>query len=302
MNRSQLSEMVGFVRQVCSTRGNYESHSPGLHLFVEGRPGVPPPAVLNPSICLTVQGTKQVFLGDRHFEYGSAEFLLASIDLPLMGRITEATSDKPFIGLKIDIDPKRLSALLMRMDNAPLPTRSSEKGLRVCQADVALGDAFVRLVGLLEQPADIPVLHELILDEIYYRILTGPYGYSLAQMVLDGSRIQRISGALTRLKRDFTQRISVDELASASGMSISSFHSHFKSATDMSPLQYQKSLRLIEARRLMLAEGQDAAKTSYAVGYDSPSQFNREYARMFGKPPGRDVEQMKSSLKKLRRT
>ncbi|MEO1029711.1 MAG: AraC family transcriptional regulator N-terminal domain-containing protein, partial [Pseudomonadota bacterium] len=224
MNSSQLSEMARIVREVCCTHGTYESHSPNLHLFVEERPGVPPPAVLNPSICLTIQGAKQVFLGDRQFGYAAAEYLLVSIDLPLMGRITEASSAKPFVGLKVDIDPKRLSALLMRMDSAPTPMRSSEKGLIVGQADRSLGDALLRLVGLLERPTDIPILHELILDEIYYRVLSSPYGHALAQMVLDGSRIQRIAEALKKLKSDFAQRISVDELASVSGMSVSSFH------------------------------------------------------------------------------
>jgi len=232
------------------------------------------------------QGRKQVMLGREIYRYGPFEYLAVSVDLPTIGTVTEAAADRPYLCLKIDIDLKQLSELVLSTERA---FSESAQGLFVGRLDEQTKESVLRLARLLDAPDDIPVLAPMMMREVCYRVLRSSYGNAVAQIVLKGSNLQRIASAIRRIRSDLSRPIKVKELAEIAGMSLSSFHAHFKSVTAMSPLQFQKHLRLMEARRIMLSAGADAANAAYRVGYESPSQFSREYARMFGNPPARDI-------------
>ncbi len=288
MNEQQRKELIRLVAKFSSEEELNETAIPSVCFYKFSTTNTPLPAVYNPSLCIIVQGSKDVLLGNSLYHYGPSECLIASVDLPVIGRVTEASKNKPYFVIKIDIDISQLSELLIHAEH-PAISNKAAGGLFVGNVTPLVGDAVLRLVRLLEMPEDIPVLATQILREIYYRILRSDYGDTLAQIALKGSHMQRISIAIQKLKRDFHLPTTVEELAELSRMSVSSFHAHFKSVTSMSPLQFQKSIRLVEARNLMLSNNMDAATASYRVGYESSSQFSREYSRMFGNPPGRDI-------------
>lgn len=247
------------------------------------------PAVYEPCLCIIVQGRKNVLLGTEMLSYGELEFLIASVDLPILGTVIEASEQQPYFVIQINIDVRLLSELLLQMEHLAVASKTAKSGLFIGQVDRQMGDSLLRLFTLLEEPDDIPVLSEALIREMHYRMLRSHYGKEIAQISLKGTPTQRISVAIQKLRRDYDQPVTIEELASLAGMSVSSFHVHFKAVTNMSPLQFQKSVRLVEARSLMISQQIDAASTAYKVGYESPSQFSREYARMFGNPPARDI-------------
>ncbi len=264
-----------------------------LSLFRADEPTAPVPAVYDASLCLIAQGAKQVSLHDRHLTYDAAHYLLVSVDLPLVGHVTQASSDAPYLCCKIDIDQAALADLILAEgDRAP---KAELPPLAVYRSDDDLVDAACRLVRLLDRPESIAALAPLIEREILYRLLSGPHGPALRAMAVADSHLNQVSRAIATIRSGFDRQLRISEVAAAAGMSPSSLHEHFKAVTRMTPLEYQKQLRLQEARRLMLAEGASAGAAGFAVGYDSPSQFSREYGRLFGAPPRRDIQRLQVS-------
>jgi AraC-like DNA-binding protein len=263
---------------------------PGLMLIRNDQPYSNLCGAYEPCVALILQGRKRLVLGGTVLDYGPERYLIASMDLPVTAALLEASPDKPYLALALRLETREIASLMLEVPPGPAAGRADdERALGTGAVTPALLDAFERLLALLDQPADIPALAPLIRREIHYRLLTGEAGARLRQMATAGSQNQQIARAVALLNRRFDQPLRVDELAREAGLGASVFHQRFKAHTAMSPLQYQKALRLAEARRLMLTERLDAAAAAYRVGYESPSQFSREYARRFGAPPARDV-------------
>lgn len=286
------AELAGLIGRHAGRDGVHATAIGGLTLSRLSAPTAPDGVLYQPSFCVIAQGRKRVILGEEAYLYDPAHFLLASVDLPVVCDILEATPEVPFLGLRLDLDLACVGEMLTAAAPADAPTA---RGLDVSPLDPTLLDAVARLVALLDAPRDVPVVAPLILREIAYRLLTGPQGGRLRQMATEGGRTRRVARAIDRLRADFARPLRVDDLAREAHMSASTFHEHFKAVTAMSPLQYQKRLRLQEARRLMLAESLDAASAAYRVGYESASQFSREYRRAFGDPPRRDLARLRAT-------
>jgi AraC-like DNA-binding protein len=262
---------------------------PGLSLFRRDRPTEPISGMYEPSICVIAQGAKRVFLGNDVYLYDARNYLITSVHLPTVVQIVDASEEKPYLGLRLRLDLREISQMMVD-SNLPAPrTQKSSRGMATGEVTLPLLDAFGRLVCLLEEEAAIPILASTLQREIVYRLLVGDQGARLRQIATAGSQSRQIAHAIDWLQQNFSAPLRVDELAARTGMSISTFHHHFRSITASSPLQYQKRLRLQEARRLMLTEHADAASVAFTVGYESPSQFSREYSRQFGAPPIRDI-------------
>ncbi len=268
---------------------------PALSLRRYAAPTEPANYLHEPSICLSVQGAKRVLLGEDVYRYDAHHFLISSVDLPVVAQVLEASREKPYLGLMLKLD-KRVIAQLMVDSNLPLPRGGqATRGIAVSEVSLPLLNAFQRLIDLLDAPGDIAILFPLVEREILYRLLMGEQGPRLRQIGGTGSQSHQVARAIDWLKGNFIRPLRVDELAAYARMSPSTFHHHFRALTAMSPLQFQKSLRLHEARRLMLIEHQDAATAAFQVGYESPSQFSREYNRLFGAPPLRDIRILQQS-------
>lgn len=222
-------------------------------------------------------------------------YLVASVVLPVTGRVIEASPDHPYLSIALEIDPALISSLLTEMPAIPAPDAASQRALFLDRLDPRLLDAVIRLLRLLETPSDIAMLAPLALREIFYRMLLSPQGHRLHEVVIADSQSQRISRAIEWLRKNFDQPLRIEELAREVNLSPSTLHHRFKTVTAFSPLQYQKQLRLQEARRLMLCDNLEAAAVSYRVGYESPSQFSREYSRLFGDPPQRDIARLRQA-------
>ncbi len=261
----------------------------GLSLFRREEPTQPVSGMYVPGICLAVQGAKRVLIGKESYVYGARHYLIASADIPSFAQIIRASRQKPYLGLRLEFDIHEISHLMMDRNLPPPFGRPPSRGLATGEITLQLLAAFQRLIDLLAEPQDIPILAPIIQREIFYRLLVGDQGAHLRQMATVGSRSQRIAQVTDWLKKYFARPFRVDDLAAQVRMSKSTFHHHFRTVTAMSPLQYQKRLRLNEAKRLMLTERLDAATAALQVGYESASQFSREYARLFGAPPLRDI-------------
>ncbi len=251
--------------------------------------------VTEPILAIVVQGEKEALLNEETYWYGIAQYLVVSVDLPLSGRVIEATPAQPYLGFKLSLDPGQLCDIIAQTNSGTDKKENSVRGWFISDAEPPLIDCAIRLTQLLDTPQDIPFLAPMMMREIYYRLLVGEQGEAVRQIATSGSTMQRIAEVIKRIKADFTKPLRVEDLAEQANMSASSFHRHFKAVTSMSPLQYQKQLRLLEARHLMLAASADATHTAYQVGYESTSQFSREYARMFGAPPMKDIERLRTA-------
>jgi AraC-like DNA-binding protein len=246
-----------------------------------------------PSICLVAQGAKRVLLGEDTYVYDVRHFLITSVDLPTVVQVIKASREKPCLSLLLKLDRREISQLLIDSHLPPPRAHQSSRGMATGEVTLPLLSAFQRLIDLLAEPKDIPILAPVIQREILYRLLIGDQGTRLRQIASAGSQSQQIARAIDWLKGNFTHPLRIDDLASQVNMSPSTFHHHFRTLTAMSPLQYQKWLRLNEARRLMLTENTDAGTAAFNVGYESPSQFSREYSRLFGAPPLRDITNLR---------
>ena len=291
-----LSELAALIDRFAQHDGAHSTAIAGLRMFRSSLPSKLVPSVYEPALCLIAQGRKRVMLAENIYPYDRAHYLLVSVELPVFGQVIEATPAVPYLGMRLGIDPMEISVL---MAEAGLPAMSSRAveghGLSVGCFDVPLLDAVVRLLRLLETPQHIGVLAPMVTREILYRLLVGEQGVNLRRAALTGGKALGVIEALHWLRRNFAEPLQVNALAGQVHMSPSVFHRHFKAVAAMTPLQYQKQIRLQEARRLMLAEAVDAATAGYRVGYESASQFSREYRRLFGEPPLRDMERVRQS-------
>lgn len=269
----------------------------GLHFNRASSPSECIHSVSIPAFCVIAQGSKEVFLGNDRYQYDPMHYLLATVELPIVSQILEASKAQPYLSLRLDLNPTLVGSVMVEAGYPPSHSRADVKAIDVSPLDAPLLDAVVRLVRLLSAPAEAPVLMPLVTREIIYRLLMGAQGSRLRHIAVLGGYTHRIARAVDRLRKDFNQPLRIESIARELGMSVSSFHHHFKSVTAMSPLQFQKQLRLQEARRLMLGENLDASSAAYRVGYDDASHFNREYKRLFGTPPMRDVERLRETAR-----
>ncbi|EPA0959643.1 AraC family transcriptional regulator N-terminal domain-containing protein [Vibrio parahaemolyticus] len=274
----------------------YDTPISGLRFSRWTTPTPPTSYTHNPSICLIAQGRKRVLLGEESFIYDANHFLISSIDLPIIANIIEASEEQPYLGLIMELDLTEISQLIVDSELAFTQSKEAQKGIAVGELSESLLDAFVRLAELLDEGQNIKILAPIIKREIFYRLLMSEQGTRLHQIVTAGSHSHQIAKAIDWLKNNFVKPLSVGDLASYTGMSKSSFYTHFRSMTSMTPLQFQKKLRLSEARRLMLTENLDAMAATFKVGYESPSQFSREYSRLFGAPPSKDIKSLRENL------
>jgi AraC-like DNA-binding protein len=291
-----LKELAGAISKVLDGAANLSTDVPGLALYQNATPTPPNPCTYEPSLLLIPQGQKRVDLGKQSYVLGESTFLLTSIELPIVSRVSVASVEKPYLAffLKLDMGVVRdiLHTEEVRISAPPVGTR----GMVLGEATVELLMPCLRMVQLLGVPQDVPFFGKLLQREIIYRLLQGHQGDRLRSVATMADQSYLTAKAVTWLRKNFEKTLNVDELASMAGMSRSTLHHHFRGLTAMSPLQFQKQLRLQTARQKMLTEELDAASAAFAVGYESPSQFNREYKRFFGKPPIRDVQALRASL------
>ncbi len=286
------ASLAGRIARWTADRDQCDTPIRGLSLYRRETPTEPVSYLLAASICLVGQGSKRLFLGKEAYVYDANHFLITAVDLPVVTQVIEASSERPFLGLTMALD-LRLVAQLMLSGDRPLADPPKDRlGVAVSEVAPPLLEAFNRLIDLLDHPRDIGVLAPLIQQEITYRLLTGEQGPRLRQIASVGHHGYRIAQTIDWLKENFARSLRVEELADQAGLSASAFHSHFRAMTALSPLQFQKRIRLNEARRLMLTEHVDASTAAFRVGYESPSQFSREYSRQFGAPPMRDIRNL----------
>lgn len=290
--QAQREELVERISRIIRQDGTIEPLR-GFHLNRLSLTKDPVHSVTIPSFCVIAQGSKEIHLGDSVYRYDPFNYLLATIELPSIGRVLEASTTQPYLSLRLELTPTLVSSVLVEAGLASSPSRVNERAVDVSPLDVNLLDATLRLVRLLDSPAEAPILMPLITREIVYRLLMGDQGQRLRHLAIIGGYTPYIARAIERLRHDFDQPLRIEQIAQELGMSVSGFHHHFKAVTAMSPLQFQKRLRLQEARRLMLGENLDAASAAFRVGYQDPSHFNREYKSVFGVPPMRDVQRLR---------
>ncbi|NJM40726.1 MAG: AraC family transcriptional regulator [Anaerolineae bacterium] len=268
---------------------------PGLHLHRVSAPRGPLHGVTKPAFCVIAQGSKEILLGESRYRYDPLHYLLATVELPSTSHIREASPERPYLSLRLELTPAIADTVMVANDHIVRSSQVDMSAINVCPLDVDLLDAIVRLIRLLDCPTEAPVLMPLITQEIIYRLLMGEQGGRLRHLAMMNGNTSHIATAIKRLRQGFDQPLRIEQVARDLGMSVSSFHHHFKSVTAMSPLQFQKRLRLQEARRLMLGEALDAASAAFRVGYHDASHFNREYKSLFGTPPMRDVQRLREA-------
>ena len=293
---ARQAELIDLVARFAPTDGLHDTVIAPLQLLRASAPAQRLPSVYEPGLCVVVQGRKQAMLAGEVFRYDPLHYLVISVTLPTVGQILEASPEKPYLCVRLNIDPREIGALMLEAGVSESPVAGVARGLRVSRVSDPLLDAVLRLLRLLRNAQDVPVLAPLALREIHYRVLTGELGPRLRELAVADSHSQRIARAIDLLKRRYAEPVRIEEVAEAVHMSESSLHHHFKLVTAMSPLQFQKQLRLHQARRLMLTEGIDAAAAGHRVGYESPSQFSREYRRLFGAPPKAEIDQLRSAV------
>jgi len=286
----QQQELASLIERHTGKDGVYETEIPSLFLFRESHPTTPKHGVQRPSFCLIVQGRKDVWLAEERFTYSPTHYLVASVDLPVVSQVVEASEQVPYLALRLEIAIQQVIELLQPIQSNLRPLKKPKRAMFVSTVEPDLLDAVTRLIRLLDAPNDIGVLAPMYQKEILYRVLQGPYGDVLKQMAVRNSHAHHIHHVIQYMKKHYRRPIRVEELAELSHMSPASLHRHFKAVSGMSPIQFQKQLRLQEARRLLLTEAIDAADAAFQVGYESPSQFSREYSRLFGRPPKEDVK------------
>ncbi|KQL41960.1 AraC family transcriptional regulator [Bacillus sp. FJAT-25509] len=294
INVSYLSELIQIIDRNTSREGVNETSINSLFFIRESNITDPKYRIYKPSLCIVVSGVKELLLGNESFKYGPGNFLVASVDLPVTGQVIEATPTTPYLALKIEFNPNQILEILT---DTEIPTNSKENAKRaifVNELEGSILDAVIRLARLIDSPEDIPILAPIFTKEILYRVLRGHNGSILQQIAIEGSTTNRIREVIEQIKANFYKSLRIEELAEIANMSVSSLHRHFKDVTAMSPLQFQKHLRLQEARLLLLSESSDAAEVAFRVGYESPSQFSREYSRLFGLPPKEDLKRLRA--------
>jgi AraC-like DNA-binding protein len=287
------SELAQITERFAPDYGVHATAISPLHLIRSDHPTEVIYTVHKPGLCLIVQGAKEIRLAEECYRYDPLNYLVVSVTLPLAGKVIEATGDKPYLCIRLDLDPCEIAQLVSDASPIGVPDRPAERGVFLDQIDPPILDAMLRLLRLLDTPDDIPMLAPMAIKEIYYRLLRGRQGHRLYEVALADSQAQRVARAIDWLNSHFCEPLSIDALASHVNLSTSALHHRFKAVTAMSPLQYQKQLRLNEAHRLMISEGLDVTRACYKVGYESPSQFSREYSRFLGASPVKHIGQLR---------
>ncbi|MFC5470435.1 AraC family transcriptional regulator N-terminal domain-containing protein [Cohnella suwonensis] len=293
--RIRQDNLTRLISRHCKQAGVLRTMIPSLFLIRSDKVDEPAYRVFNPSFCFVAQGLKEIFLAEERYEYGPSNYLITSMNLPVIGQVIKASPDVPYLSLKLDFSQNEILEVLKDAKTHANTKENGSRAMFVGQIELSILDAVLRLVQLLDSPQDIPFLAPIHKKEIIYRLLQGQYGATLAQIAMEGSNTYRIRGAIDQIIQHYDQPLRIEELADVASMSISSLHRHFKEITAMSPLQFQKQLRLQEARSLLLMESADATEVAYRVGYESASQFSREYSRMFGFPPKADIKRLKET-------
>lgn len=291
-----VEKLVNILSRHASRDGVTATVLPRVHLLRSTRATEPIQVLHRPAVCFVAQGRKQTLLGEHVFGYQPSQFLIISAELPVTGQILEASPEKPYLCFRLDLDPLLISGVIQDAWPEGIRDEQPHKGVAISDAPSELLDAVVRLASLLDvdRASDRHVLAPLAEREIIYRLLMGEQAQRMHQIAFAESKLSRINQAIAWIKENYAKALSVEDVAARVNMSTSSFHEHFRTITSMSPLQYQKQIRLQEARRLMLGQALDAATAAFTVGYLSPSQFSREYSRHFGLPPRQDIEKMRS--------
>jgi AraC-like DNA-binding protein len=297
-SQADLSKLGRLISAYAPHDGSFELRVPGAHAIRLSRVNKEcVHAVRLPSLCIAAQGAKTMIVGQDIYEYDATRMIVFSVALPVAGQVTRASQAEPYLALKLDLDPHKIAELVLKVFPHGLPPAQERIGVYVTPVEDSFVNAATRLMECLAQSGDAELLAPLVMDEILIRLLRSPIGVRVAQMGFAESSVQRIAKAISWLRENYSQPMKVEELAELVHMSVSSFHEHFKSVTSMSPLHYQKVLRLQEARRLMLSTIMDAGTASQRVGYLSASQFSREYSRFFGNAPTRDIAKLREDTR-----
>ncbi|MCM3602737.1 AraC family transcriptional regulator [Robertmurraya korlensis] len=291
----QKLELSSLIERLSKQDGVHPTSIPSLFLIRESIITEPISRVNEPSFCIILQGEKEVLLGEERYVYGPGHYIVASVDLPVTGQVRKATTEAPYLALKLEFTTEQVLEVIDETDIPFNQRKHPKRAMFVSEVEPSLLDAVLRLACLLENPKHIPILAPLIKKEIIYWILQGPHGGALEQIALEGSNAARIREVIDHIIKNFEEPFRIEELAEIANMSVSSLHRHFKEVTAMSPIQFQKQLRLQEARRLLLADPKDVANVAFRVGYESQSQFSREYSRMFGFSPRVDINRLKEN-------
>ncbi|CAI2797651.1 Putative AraC-family transcriptional regulator [Pseudomonas [fluorescens] SBW25] len=294
INETPLDALIQAIGSRVQAPGDYPMPIPGLGFYRREQPASPVVCMVEPCIVLVAQGAKQLWAGGEGYPYDTSRFLVTSLDIPANSEVLVASPERPCLGLTFKLDLRILAELIAQSELPPARERSVLKGVGIGTVTQGMLASFARLVALLDEPEAIAVLAPLIQREIHYRLLKSDQASRLRQICSVDGQGYRIAKAIDWLKLNYDVALRVDELAARVQMSAATFHHHFRQLTAMSPLQYQKWLRLNEARRLMLNEHQDVSSAAFKVGYESPSQFSREYSRLFGMPPKRDVAALRA--------
>ena len=292
--QANRQELVERIARAVPKEGTVQS-LPGLHLYRHSFPLEQVYSVVEPSLCVVAQGSKEFLLGGNRYRYDPFHYLLVTVDLPYVGQVLEASKERPFLSLRLDLAPPLVGEVMVEVSHSLASDQTEMRAIDVSPLDGHLLDAMVRIARLLDDHDEARVLLPLITREIIYRLLRGEQGSRLRHLAIVRGYSPSIARAIERLRQDFDQPLHIESFARELGMSVSVFHHHFKAVTAMSPLQFQKRLRLLEARRLMLGEDFDAASAAYHVGYNDASHFNREYKSLFGVPPMRDVQRLREA-------
>src|SRR3954447_16447623 len=293
INREELLERIARALPEDGAREALD----GLFLARLTKPTESTLALYHPAFCFVAQGGKQVLVGEEVLQYDPGHYLLFTVDLPVIFRVEEASEERPYFGMRLNLDPALVASVMMEVGAGTRKGDASIKAIGVNPVDADLLDAVVRLIRLADKPGEQRILAPLIKREIVYRLLAGGEGARLGHLVASSrGDTRRISRAIGRLREHYNEPLKIEEIARELGMSVSGFHHHFKSVTAMSPLQFQKQIRLQEARRLMLGEELDAASAGHRVGYEDPTYFSRDYKKLFGAPPQRDIAKLRSNL------
>ncbi|GGG69599.1 AraC family transcriptional regulator [Paenibacillus radicis (ex Gao et al. 2016)] len=291
-----LQQLALLIRRHAPSNGTTQTAVPSLTLMHAAQLSEPIESVYKPSICVVAQGAKSAALADEHYRYDPLTYLVISVELPIISKILAASPEKPHLSLRLSFDSDVILDIVKETSHSTSAPSKASRGIAVSRTSPALLEALVRLMKLLDEPEDISILSPLVIREILYRVLQGEQGAQIHQFAIIGSQAHNIAQAIQQINREFARPLVIDQLAKSVNMSTSAFHKHFKRVTEMSPLQYQKTVRLQEARRLMLTETVQASDAAFRVGYESPSQFSREYARIYGRPPMLDIQAILSSI------
>ncbi len=283
-------ELAALIENFTGEDGDHPTLIPSLHLIRDSYSAVPICRIQRPSLCIVAQGEKIVMLADEKYTYGVSDYLAVSLDVPISGQVVQTSSEAPYLAIRLDLEASQIFQVMKETGLFPESIKSYSRSLFVGTMNFSLLDAVVRLVRLLDNPGDILALAPLVIREIIYRLLIDKQGDAFKQIAMAGSNFSHIAEVVERIKKDYNQPLRIEELAELANMSSSSLYRHFKEVTAMTPIQYQKQFRLQEARRLLLTQSTNVADVAFQVGYESPSQFSREYARLFGFPPLSDIK------------